>query len=169
MARSMKSAPQFPTIFTTEMIAQILGIEPWRVIKFAQSKEYGITPTMTPSGSGSRRLYDLDNLCELALALRLLETGLRSKVIGKVIRQLREKGELSTNLRLDQKQLGNLYLIISRKPELGAPLDGKREQRIGFSSKAELRTIAKEIVAEDVIVVPIGTLFGDLKRKLQKV
>src|ERR1022692_2298833 len=87
-----------PTIFTTDKAATALGLEGqgWRIIKFAQSKEYGIEPSFGEGkGSGNRRLYSLDDVCQIGLALRLLETGLRSQAIGKVIRQIRQKEKLS--------------------------------------------------------------------------
>src|SRR5215831_3475393 len=117
-------------IVSTEKAARLLGLEPWRVIKFAESKEYGISPSLADAaGSGSRRLYSLEDVCQIGLAVRLLETGLRSKAVGKVLAQVREKGKLST--RLGGRE-ASLSLAIYRTPEMGKPLDEKRKQRVAF-------------------------------------
>ena len=64
-------------LFTTEQVVELLGLkskDKWRVIKFAESKEYGIEPAVVMGeGLGSRRFYDMENVCQIAVALALLE------------------------------------------------------------------------------------------------
>jgi DNA-binding transcriptional MerR regulator len=154
-------------IFTTEKAAQLLALEEtWRIIKFVEGKEYGIAPSVgAAEGSGSRRLYDLEDVCQIGLALRLLETGLRSKAIGKVIRQVRKKGKLSTRLR--QTDAESLCLAIFRTPEMGRPLNEKRRQIVEFvSSKQEAAKLANDRLEDDLIVVPLGSFFAGLKQRL---
>src|SRR5690348_12885377 len=99
-------------IFTTEIAAEMFGLEPWRVTKFVQSKEYGIQPSLAQAkGSGSRRLYSTEDICQIGLALRLLETGLRSKAIGKIIRQIQAREKLTQRF-LETAIEGDLYLAI---------------------------------------------------------
>src|SRR5580704_8545121 len=131
----------FPRIFRTEHVVRLIGLaqkDKWRIVKFVQSPEYGIRPTLADAeGSGSRRLYDLENVCEIALALRLLETGLRPMVIGKVLRQLRKKGTLSEKLASEGKGAEKLFLAILRMPQPGKPLDEKREQLVEWVNEIE--------------------------------
>lgn len=153
-------------IFTTEQVAALVGLEKWRVIKFAQSSEYGIEPSVRPAeGSGSRRLYDLENVCEIALALRLLETGLRPMVIGEVIRQLRKKGELSERLNYPEKG----FLAILRTPQTGKPLDEEREQVVEWVGDAqEAEDIRRQNPTCDLILVPTGSMFAALSRSVEE-
>ncbi len=115
-------------VFTTEELTTLLGLDPkkdkWRVVRFAESREYKIVPSIKlASGSGSRRLrYDLENVCEFALALHLLQTGLRSYVIGDVIQQLRKKGKLTRTLQMNDVDLLDLTVVIERDPAPGTPL-----------------------------------------------
>jgi DNA-binding transcriptional MerR regulator len=104
-------------IFGTEEVASILGLKEWRVVRFAQSKGYGITPAFVQaSGSGSRRLYNVENVCEMALAAWLTEAGLRIDVIGRVLQQVREQGGLSRYLEEASEQESlHTYLAIVRK------------------------------------------------------
>ena len=158
-------------VFTTEKAAKLLALTPkqtWRIIKFAQGEEYGIAPSIgAAEGSGSRRLYDLEDVCQIGLALRLLETGLRSKAIGKVIRQVRKKGKLST--RLWQHDADRLCLAIFRTPEMGQPLDEKRRQSVEFvSGRQEAAKLANDRPEDDLIVVSLGGFFAQLKERVQK-
>jgi DNA-binding transcriptional MerR regulator len=153
-------------IFTTDKAARLLGLEPWRVTKCAQGKEYGISPSHGDAeGSGTRRLYSLEDICQIGLAVRLLETGLRSKVVGKVLRQVSERGKLST--RLGEKDTAALYLAIFRTPETGKPLDETRKQRVEFiTNKVEALKGAK--AEEDAILVPLASLFARISEGLSK-
>ena len=83
-----------PRVFTTEKIARLLELPEWRVVRFAQVPGYGIRPAWgEASGPGSRRLYSLENVCEIALASWLVQAGLRVEVIGRVLKQMWKQGE----------------------------------------------------------------------------
>ena len=157
-----------PQVFTTDQVTGIIGLDPkkesWRILKFAESREYGIQPSISsPRGSGSRRLYDLENVCEFALALRLLETGLRSAAIGKVLRQV--KGSLVAKLKTTVKPL---YLVIIRTPHTGKPLAEKRPQEVHFIEGIEdASRILKSRGDDDVLFVPVGSLFQEVRNRLE--
>lgn len=164
-------------VFTTEQLTRLLGLDPkkdkWRVTKFAESREYSIEPSISEaSGSGSRRLYDVENACELALALRMLETGLRSRVIGRAIRQLRKRGKLNTKLEMEDSVLENLKLVIARVPEPGKPLNETRHQVVNFRQGIEnLTDLIRKTFRDpnneyDMILVPMGSTFLNLKHRL---
>ena len=166
-----------PEFFTTEQLTRLLGLETkdkWRVIKFAQGEEYDIRPSVSEaSGSGSRRLYDLQDLCEFMLALRLLETGLRSRVIGRVIRDLRKKLRLSEKLELPDHKLRGVYLVIVRVAEIGKPLDEGREQFVNVKESMQgadrvIKKVLEKPTADfDVIVVPMGIMLFELRERLR--
>jgi DNA-binding transcriptional MerR regulator len=166
-------------VLTTEKLTRVLGLDPqkdkWRIVKFAESREYNIKPSVdTPTGRGSRRLYNIEDACEIALALRLLETGLRSRVIGRVIRGLRKKGKLSANLERSDSDRGTLNLVITRIPVPGKPLDETRQQVVGFARNTAKMT---EVVGEffrnpnvefDVILVPVSSMFRGMRQRLDQ-
>lgn len=161
-------------IFTTEQVAMLVGLDAkkdkWRVIKFAESEEYKITPSISAaSGSGSRRLYDVENVCEIALALHLLESGLRAKVIGKVIRLLREKGKLSTKLKIAGDDPAALLLAISRAPAPGKPLDQRRDQAVEWlESVDQLPASVKMHPNRHWLFVPLRSMFSELNNALRR-
>jgi DNA-binding transcriptional MerR regulator len=155
-------------VFTTEKAAQVLGIpgQGWRIIKFANGKEYGITPSFASAeGSGSRRLYDLENVCQIGLALRLLEAGLRPKAIGKIIRQLCAKERISS--RLEQPET---FLAVFRTPQMGKPLDEKRHQLPQLlATRKEAYRLADKRPEDDLILVPLSSLFRDMASRLKDI
>jgi hypothetical protein len=166
-------------VFTTEELTTLLGLDPKkdkrRVIKFAESREYGIVPSIKlASGSGSRRLYDLENVCEFALALHLLRTGLRSQIIGEAIRELRKKERLSAKLELVGTGLQKLKLLIARDSEPGRPPNKNRDRMISFQnggndlSEIIGKTFCNSIGGPDLILIPVGRTFSNLKDMLYR-
>src|ERR1700730_14111829 len=109
--------PMDSRIFTTEKVARILEAPEWRVVRFAQMVAYGIKPAFAEaSGPGSRRLYNLENVCEIALALWLTQAGLRVEVIGRALKKVRAQG-LSHYLDLPWDKAVGIYLGVVRAPK----------------------------------------------------
>jgi DNA-binding transcriptional MerR regulator len=175
-------------VFTTEQVTALLGLEPedkWRVTKFVQSREYGIKPSISEAaGPGSRRLYDLENVCEIGLALRLLETGLRPKVIGHVLKELGQEGRLSRKLNVEKDLARALYLGILVSPQVGKPLDVSRIQYVdfvegftevehaiekiaeGLSGRGLAKPVVDVLVNFDVLLVAVGLTFNRINERL---
>src|SRR5271169_1908118 len=97
-------------IFTTEKVARIADLKEWQVVRFAQNSKFGITPTFgNAAGPGSRRLYGLENVCQMALASWLLQAGLRVDVIGRVLKQVRKQGDLKHRLKQPTEKAKDVY------------------------------------------------------------
>jgi DNA-binding transcriptional MerR regulator len=152
-------------VFTTEKVARILGVPEWRVVRFAQTKKYGITPAYgQASGSGSRRLYNVENVCEMALASWLTEAGLRIEVIARVLTQVRNQGGLARYLDEDwERETLHTYLAIVRKP-MRQP-KGKATQDAVFIHDWEWlgKTLEKELFSS-ALIIDIGRRFWWLSR-----
>jgi DNA-binding transcriptional MerR regulator len=174
--------------FTTEQVTALLGLNPedkWRVTKFVQSREYGIKPSISEAaGPGSRRLYDVENVCEIGLALRLLETGLRPKVIGHVLKELGQEGRLSRMLNVEKEPARALYLGILVSPQAGKPLDVSRIRYVdfvegftevehtiekiaeGLSGTGMTKPVVDVLVNFDVLLVAVGLMFHRINEGL---
>jgi DNA-binding transcriptional MerR regulator len=143
-------------VFTTEKIAKIVGLKEWRVVRFAQDPKFGITPAFgAAAGPGSRRLYDLENVCQMALASWLLQAGLRVEVIGRVLKQVGKQGDLKHRLKQPAEKARDAYLGVIRRPK------GKiAEQEAAFiHSWGHLQSIFERNWDTSVLVVPIGLRF----------
>ena len=160
--------------FTTEQVVQLLGLKPkdkWRIIKFVEGKEYGIEPAMIMGkGLGSRRLYDLENVCQIAVALALLEAGLRPAVIGDALHRL---GNMAYQLR-HEENLKNLYVLIALEQRFGRLLSKSRFILSEFTNQF----YTPEVINEEslpmmntgdfaVLYVPIESLFRGIKQRLE--
>jgi len=166
-------------VFTTEQVTALLGLkaaDKWRVTKFVQSREYGISPSITDAaGPGSRRLYDLENVCEIGLALRLLEAGLRPKVIGHVLKELRQDGKLSRKLKIEKDRVPIRYLGICLFPKIGKPLDVSRVIYVDFfDGFMEAEPILGQLTEPDalgpnvdVLFVAVGLVFHRINERLE--
>lgn len=164
-------------LFTTEQVVDLLGLRPrdkWRVIKFAESKEYDITPArVMGKGLGSRRLYDVENICQIGVALALLEAGLRPSVIGMALRRV---GKAARKLKTE-KSLSQLFVVLIVEQRLGELLSNYRVLKAdfieeGYSHSPEyiLGQLQNSEGHENyaVLFVPIGSVFTRIKRKLKE-
>jgi hypothetical protein len=152
-----------PKIFTTEKIAQILQLPEWRVVRFAQIKSYGIKPAFgDASGPGSRRLYDLENVCEMALISWLLNAGFRGELIGRVLREVRDHGGLSFLLKEPFSKAKDQHLGIIRRPK--GKITG---QHVVFVRGWEqLENIFARDSNTSLLIIPVGRRFQDLAREV---
>jgi hypothetical protein len=159
----MRDGMDATRIFTTEKAAEVLGLPEWRVVRFAQIKKYGISPAFAEAeGPGSRRLYNLENVCEMALASWLVQAGLRIEVIGRVIKQVRRTGGLSYLLSLDQSKAQTEYLGIIRTPR--GRITG--QEAVPIQSWDRLQSIFKHNADASLVIIPIGLRFHSLAKRL---
>jgi hypothetical protein len=158
-----------PEIFVTAQIAKLLGVPEWRIIKFAGGKEYGIKPALSEAaGSGTRRLYDLENVCEMALAWWLFQAGLRSDVVGWVLNQVREKQTLKKILDIDEKRSQSLYLAVTRTEGKGWHHVPRQEVAFLEDGNQVQNLVDANGIGSGFVLLPIGTKFMGLKNKLKK-
>jgi DNA-binding transcriptional MerR regulator len=143
-------------VFTTEKIAKITHLPEWRVVRFAQDPKFGITPAFgAATGPGSRRLYDIENVCQMALASWLLQAGLRVEVVGRVLRQVRKQGDLKHRLKQPAEKSKDVYLGVIRTPK------GKiaEQDAVFIHTWEHLQNIFDKNGETSVLVVPIGLRF----------
>ena len=140
-------------VYTTEKVARLLGLPEWRIVRFAQMKVLGIVPKFADAeGSGSRRLYDLENVCEFALTAWLLQAGLRTDAIGRVLKEVRDLGGLSHLLSQDQSKTKDYILGISR-PQKGKII---RQHVQWIYSWDQVKDILEKQVDTSLLIIPVG-------------
>jgi DNA-binding transcriptional MerR regulator len=160
----------FSNIFFTADIATLLNVPEWRVMRFAQGEDFEITPShKDASGSGTRRVYDIEDVCQIALALRLLDSGLGAKAIGAILRGLREKESLSAMLEWEKKKLEGLYLLVFRTPKSRKRAFSNRGRDAFFvNGLTEAQVEQAERPQDDLLLLSVGATFRDLKSRLTK-
>jgi DNA-binding transcriptional MerR regulator len=146
-----------PQVFTAQKVARLLRLPEWRVVRFAQIKKYGIRPEFGEAeGSGSRRLYSLENVCEMALAVWLLEAGLRIEVIGRVLKQVRKQRRLSDLWEKDYSEIRDICLAIARAPK-ATKLKGP--ETVLFESWESLEKMFWQDSSASMLIIPVGVRF----------
>ena len=102
-----------------------------------------------------RRLYSLENVCEIALASWLVDAGLRVDLIGRVLKQVRGMGGLSHLCTDDFANSKDVYLGIIRTPK------GKRtsQQAVFIQSWAHLQNVFNQDSEASVLVIPLARRF----------
>ncbi len=136
----------------------------WRVVRFAQTDAYGIKPAFADAtGPGSRRLYNLENVCEIALALWLTQAGLRIEVIGRALKKARIQG-LSHYLSLPSSKAKSTYLAVVRAPK--GKITG--QEVVVIQSWEQLENIFDfdRNPNSSALIIPVGTQFMLLNRRL---
>jgi DNA-binding transcriptional MerR regulator len=151
-------------VFTTEKVARILRVPEWRVVRFAQNRKYGIQPAYgQAAGSGSRRLYNVENVCEMALASWLTEAGLRVEVIGRILKQVRNQGGLARHLDPTwEEETFHTFLAIVRKLDADGKL--RAQDAVYIHDWEWLGNTLKHTVFSSALVMDLGRRFWMLSR-----
>lgn len=162
--------PDYPNMFFTADVAELLRVPEWRVIKFAMASEYKITPAHgNAAGSGTRRVYDLENVCQIAMVLRLQNAGLSSKTIGLIVEALGEQGQISTKLDLTDKELKDFYLLVFLTSGNGKfPFKGQSAEVSFICDLKGAHERLGQRSRDDALFLYVGWIFRDLKDRLAK-
>ena len=132
-------------------------------MRFAQIKQYGITPAFGDArGSGSRRLYSLENVCQMALATWLTDAGLRVEVIGKVLEGVQRHGGLTRFV--DSNKHVHKFLGVVRAPK------GKkvRQDAVYIEDWKQLEKIFEHSTHASVVIIPIGMNFAIMRNLIEQ-
>lgn len=80
-----------PALFSTRQVAEMLGIEMWRVKNFSEGEAFRLPPTMLVGrGRGSRRLYDKKDVYRILIANEMTMMGFTPQAVGAAIREIAE-------------------------------------------------------------------------------
>ncbi len=101
--------------FLAGQAAEVLGIPLWRLQKFLSSPRYKLAPAKTfGKGSGSRRVFSVEDLYRFALAIRLTRDGFAAKFIGEILEGLQDHEFVGPDNRGEEAVLG---ITLSRGPK----------------------------------------------------
>lgn len=85
------SRAKAPELFSTRQVAEMLGIEMWRVKNFSEGEAFRLPPTMlVGKGRGSRRLYDRRDVYRILIAHEMTMLGFTPQAVGAAIREIAE-------------------------------------------------------------------------------
>ena len=155
----------FQKLFQASEITRVTGIPTTRLNKFVESPGYGIKPSIRgTAGRGAPRLYSLDDLLGIALAWWLFQAGLRSKVIGRVLKSkpllktLKESEDWTSETAQDR------FLLIRRELKSS----DKPAQDVRAETFEEIVNELKASREHSIHVFPMGELLTNLWKELGK-
>ena len=170
---SVAALPSY--IFDSKDVIRLVGIPATSLNKFIERSSFGIGPSLRPGyGRGSRRLFGWPDVYAVALVWWLFRAGLRSQVIGQILKKLtraenplseKPASEVVTHLLGEhvEEDSGEM-LVIRRRLASG----GKKTQDL--SVRLEFGAVnVRGSEAESVHVVPLGNLLQRLTEKIRKV
>jgi DNA-binding transcriptional MerR regulator len=78
-------------------VAEILGIESWRLQKYLSGKTYQLSSEghIGKGGQGSRRLFSVEDICRIGIADFLTKDGFSHKWVSSVLQQIEDQDLLS--------------------------------------------------------------------------
>src|SRR5260370_33925081 len=76
--------------FSAKDVAELLAVPNWRLQKFLNSPQFGLSSAghLIGRGRGSRRTFSRNDLYLIGLAARLVRDGFAAKFIGQVVESL---------------------------------------------------------------------------------
>jgi hypothetical protein len=74
-------------------VAEVLGIENWRLQKFLSGKSYRLSAQthIGTSGQGSRRLFCVEDIYRIGIANFLVRDGFAPKFVSEVLQQIEDR------------------------------------------------------------------------------
>jgi hypothetical protein len=155
-------------IETSDVTDLLVGITPGYLNTFLQRELYGISESVQAGKvRAKRRLFSEADVYGIALAWMLFESGLRTQSIRRILNEL--AGTKKANARITAEVLLRSqaeYIVVvreARKPKGKA--DAEPETHI--AKRGELAGIVSGNPTANVLLVPIGAKFGDIKRRLE--
>jgi hypothetical protein len=155
-------------IETSDVTDLLVGITPAYLNTFLQRKLYGIAPSVRVGKvREKRRLFSEADVFGIALVWMLFESGLRTQPIRRILNEL--AGTKKADARIAAESLLQSqaeYIVIVREPRKPK---GKTEvePNIRTANQGELAVIVKDNPTANIVMVPVGAKFEDIKRRLQ--
>jgi hypothetical protein len=150
--------------FQASEIARVIGMPEKRLIKFVESPGYGIKPSVrVRAGKGAPRLYSLRDVLSIALAWWLFQSGFRSQVIGRVLRDPAVSDLLSASAARKSEAANARFLVLKREMSKDEPPN----QQVLLSNLDEAMSAIRLADRHGFQILPIDSLLSVLWRRLR--
>lgn len=145
-------------------IALLIGMPERRLAKFIESPGYGIAPSVRlKAGRGAPRLYNLGDLFSIAVAWWLFQAGLRSQVIGRILKSRDVSKSIRDSQGWTQQAAKRRFIVVKREMASSEP----PLQEVGGVGLDEVIRMIESPGRFAFEVLPIGTLLFELWEKLR--
>jgi hypothetical protein len=157
-------------IESEDVVERLVGITPMYLNNFLQRGLFGLRASVQAGEVRSkRRLFSREDVFAIALVWLLFESGLRTEPILRILNDLAGTKTANAN-RAAQKLLeaDAEYLVVLRHPRQPVQKAPKRpEQAVKLATKKDLAAMGGSDTHPDVLLIPVGHKFADIKKRLQ--
>jgi hypothetical protein len=164
------STDNIPEIDAADISERLVGITPIYLQNFVSRGLYGLRASVKPGKvRAQRRLFSGKDVFGIALVWLLFEAGLRSDPIARVLNEIAGTKKANANLAAKNLLEGESdYLLILRNPRKPTKQpQEKPEQSVRAIRKAELSAEMAQHVSSDVLIIPVGFKFEDVRKRLE--
>ena len=155
-------------IETSDVTDLLIGITPAYLNTFLQRKLYGISSSVRAGKvREKRRLFSEEDVYGIALVWMLFESGLRTQPIRRILNEL--AGTKKANAKVTAQKLLQSeaeYIVVVREPRKPKG-KAEPEPEIRTAREADLAGIPSANPMANVLLVPIGAKFADIKKRLE--
>lgn len=156
------------TFGSSEIIDVLVGITPVYLNMFLQRKLYGIEATESDRHRETKfRLFNEADVFGIALAWMLFESGLRTQPIRCILNELAKTKRANANkaakVLLESEAE---YIVLVREPRKPKPKHHP-DPKVTMASGVEISGILAENPLANLLIVPIGARFRDIKRRIE--
>jgi hypothetical protein len=162
--------PNFPSVFESTDVTNLVGIHPSYLNKFIEREQYRIEASVRAGrGRGRPRLFNEQDVFGVALVWWLFESGLRSLTIQYVLNQicggrLDAKADDAARILLERE---TKMLVIKREPRTVKEVDAEYPvQRVFLADENRASQLAREAITSSILILPVGNLFSNLMKKM---
>jgi hypothetical protein len=168
-----KQSPRDPYVFETRDMVRFTGIPPNYLNKFIERRSFGIKPSIRKgSGRGTRRLFSDEDAYGIALVWALFQAGLRSKVIGQVLKAMRA---LDTPQGLATGAAVTIMQDFHAHPDLAGPHVLVIRRSLVRSKAKDLQVLlegsdyaTRNLGLSGELVIPVDAVFEEVAKKIQR-
>jgi hypothetical protein len=119
--------------FGTAEAAKILGIPIWRLQKFLDSPRYQLSPEgKLGKGKGSRRVFRIEDIYRIAIAVQLVRDGFEATFIGSILRQIEDRDLMHLDEKGSEAPIGIALERSIKGPKLQT-FDPKHPPKVGVA------------------------------------
>jgi DNA-binding transcriptional MerR regulator len=162
---------KMPDAFETSDVVNLVGISPIYLNRFIERGLYGIAPSQRREvGRGGRRWFNSEDVFGIGLVWWLFESGLRSEVIKRILREFAGQNQDNANRAAKAlRENGSDFLVIRRLPRGGREKQARRtRQAVDMLDKHELLDLLEKGEAQVTHAIPVGRLFRNLELMIQE-
>jgi hypothetical protein len=154
-------------IETSEVTDLLVGITPAYLNTFLQRKLYGITASVQAGKvREKRRLFSEGDVYGIALVWMLFEGGLRTQSIRRILNSLAKTKKADARITAEVLRKARAeYIVVVREPRKPSG-NTEPEPEIRPAKKGDLQRIIAKKPTANVLMVPIGQKFEDIRKRM---